>query len=149
MSATIHTHLDVEIARPASAVWAFVSDYPSDTRWRKGITEMTPDREGAPSVGTKIREVLRLAGKTYVTNTAVTEVGPDMSYRFEGSGTAGMVRGGRTVVETAPGSSIFTYDVEVEPSSIPPPLRPLVGRMFRRSLAKDLGRLRTLLETGE
>ena len=149
MSATITTRLDVEIARPAEAVWAVVSDYPSDTRWRKGITEMTPDREGAPAVGTRIREVLQLAGKTYVSNTTVTEVGPEMHYRFEGEGTAGGVRGGRTVVPTGPNSAVFTYEVEVDPTALPRLARPLLSWMFERGLSKDLDRLRTLIESDQ
>ena len=76
MTATIHTSVDVEIARPPADVWAVVSDYATDSRWRKGITEMTADVAGPPAVDTHVREVLRLAGADYVTDTTVTEVGP-------------------------------------------------------------------------
>ena len=41
--------------------------------------EMTPDRDGPPQVGTNVREVLQLGGRQYVTDTAVTEVGPGTS----------------------------------------------------------------------
>ena len=98
MSKVLHTHVAVEIDRGPEEVWPVVSDYASDTRWRKGVTEMTPDRPGAPEVGTRVREVLELAGKAYTTDTVVTETGPGMAYRFAGDGTSGAVRGGRTVV---------------------------------------------------
>ena len=77
MTSTLYTPVDVEIARPAMAVWSVVTDYATDTSWRKGITEMTPDREGPPRVGTNVREVLQLGGRDYVTDTSVTRSAPD------------------------------------------------------------------------
>lgn len=142
---TLHTHVDIEIARPAEAVWAVVSDYSTDTVWRKGITEMTPDRDGPPAVGTQVREVLKLGGREYVTDTAVIAVGPGMSYRFAGTGTSGVVRGRRSVVETTPESAVFTYDVELEPHGIPRLIRPLLRWWLQHSLRRDLRRLRTML----
>ncbi len=144
---TVHTHAGVEIARPVTEVWATVTDYGTDRRWRKGIKEMTPDADGAPKVGTRVREVLELAGRTYTTDTVVTEVGPGLSYRFAGSGTSGKVRGRRRVVEgLEPDSAVFTYDVEVEPEGIPRIAQPLLGWWFKRSLERDLDDLRDLLE---
>ena len=49
----LFTHVDIEIPRPAEQVWAVVTDYATDTIWRKGITEMIPDPGGPPHVGTK------------------------------------------------------------------------------------------------
>ena len=146
MTATLTTHLEIEIPRPPDAVWAVVSDYPTDTIWRKGITEMSADRSGPPSVGTKVHEVLELAGKTYVTDTAVTEVGPGLSYRFAGAGTSGVVRGGREVAPKGAGS-LFTYHVEVEPTEMPRAMRPILGWWLRRSMRKDLRRLRAMIES--
>ena len=146
MTATLCTHVDIEIPRPAEAVWAVVTDYATDTVWRKGITEMTPDRDGPPQVGTKVREVLKLGGREYVTDTAVTEVGPGMSYRFSGVGTSGVVRGRRSVVPaTTADSAVFTYDVELEPQAIPRAARPVLRWWLQRSLRRDLHRLRNLL----
>ena len=125
MSNTLYTHVDIEIPRPAEQVWAVVTDYATDTIWRKGITEMSPDRDGPPHVGTNVREVLQLGGRQYVTDTAVTEVGPGMSYRFAGTGTSGVVRGRRNVTPaTTPDTAVFTYDVELEPRIHPPPRPP-------------------------
>src|SRR3954463_5113473 len=67
----------IDIARPPADVWAVVSDYATDTRWRKGIVEMRPDVDGPPEVGTRVREVLELGGRIYTTETAVTDSAPD------------------------------------------------------------------------
>ena len=148
MTKTLYTHVDIEIPRPAETVWAVVTDYASDTVWRKGITEMTPDRDGPPQLGTKVREVLRLGGREYVTDTEVTDVGPDMSYRFAGAGTSGVVRGRRSVTPgTSTGSAIFTYDVELEPQAIPRIARPMLRWWLQHSLRRDLRQLRNLVDT--
>jgi hypothetical protein len=143
----LRSHVDVVVGRPTATVWSVVSDYASDTRWRKGIVEMTPDTAGPPAVGSRVREVLELAGKRYVTDTTVTATGPGLSYRFSGEGTSGAVTGGRSVrAGDRPGTSVFTYDVEVVPDGVPRMLRPVLGWWLTHSLRRDLGRLRDLIE---
>ena len=145
MSITVTNSIDIE--RPPSEVWAVVSDYAADTIWRKGIAEMTPDADGPPRVGTRVREVLVLGGRTYTTETAVTDVGPGLTYGFSGTGTSGEVRGRRTVVAAGtPQSARFSYDVELEPNAVPRFLAPLMARWLGHSMRRDLRRLRRLVE---
>lgn len=145
---SLHTNVDVEIDRHPDQVWAMVTDYDGDQRWRKGIIEMTPDVAGPPRVGTHVREVLKLAGREYTTDSTVTEVGPGMSYRFAGSGTSGQVRGRRSVrAGSTQDSAVFTYDVELEPQAIPRPARPFLAWWLRHNMRRDLNRLRRLLES--
>ena len=146
---TVHANAEVEIQRTPAEIWELVSDYDADARWRKGIREMTPDVPGQPRVGTNVREVLHIAGRDYVTQTTVTEVGPGFSYRFAGEGDSGQVRGRRSVRPgTTSGSSVFAYDVELVPESMPAIARPVMLRWLRRSLRRDLRRLRSLAEAG-
>jgi hypothetical protein len=147
---TITVTNTVDIDRPPADVWAIVSDYATDTRWRKGIVEMTPDVDGPPRVGTQVREVLELAGRTYTTETAVTDVGPGLTYGFTGSGTSGRVSGRRTVTTGASADSArFSYDVELEPDdSMPRVLAPVLARCLRHNMRRDLRRLRKLIEAG-
>ena len=147
MSNTLYTHVDVEIARPPLAVWNVITNYATDTSWRKGITAMTPDRPGPPEVGTNVHEVLRLGGREYITDTSITQVGPGLSYSFAGIGTSGVVRGRRSVVTAdKPDSAVFSYDVELEPVNIPRPVRPILRRWLQHSLQRDVHRLRNMLE---
>jgi hypothetical protein len=142
---TLSTRVEIEIPRAPAQVWDVVTDYPTDLVWRKGIAEMTPDRAGPPAVGTRVREVLRLLGRDYVTDTVVTRVGPAMSYGFEGTGTSGVVRGRRTVVPAGDGRAVFAYDVDLEPHGIPRAARPLLRWWLEHSLRRDLRRLRAHL----
>jgi len=139
----------VEIDRSPADVWAVVSDYATDTRWRKGIVEMTPDTDGPPQVGTRVREVLELAGRTYTTETAVTDVGPGLTYGFTGAGTSGRVSGRRTVTSGGSADSArFSYAVRLEPDdAMPRIVAPLLARWLRHSMRRDLRRLRRLIET--
>ena len=144
---TLYTHVEVDIARPATAVWDVIANYATDTEWRKGITDMTPDRPGPPEVGTNVHEVLHLGGRDYITDTSVTEVGPGLSYSFAGEGTSGVVRGRRSVVSgDTSETAVFSYDVELEPSNIPRPVRPIMRWWLQHSLQRDVRRLRRLLE---
>jgi hypothetical protein len=146
-SKPLHTRASIQIDRPVDTVWAAVTDYATDARWRKGITEMTPDIAGPPRVGTNVREVLHLGGRDYVTDTTVTHVGPGRRYRFAGSGTSGQVRGGRHVLPGAtPDSAVFTYDVVLEPTNVPRVARRVLTWWLGHSLRRDVRRLRALLE---
>jgi Polyketide cyclase / dehydrase and lipid transport len=146
MTITVINAIDID--RAPDDVWAVVSDYATDTRWRKGIVEMAPDVDGPPRVGTRVREVLELAGRTYTTETAVTDVGPGLTYGFTGTGTSGRVSGRRTVTAGASGDSArFAYEVRLEPGeAIPRVVAPLLARWLRHSMRRDLRRLRRLIE---
>ena len=147
MSRTLLIEEAVRIGRTPDAVWAIVTDYSSDHLWRPGITEMTPDPPGPPAVGTRVREVLQTGGRSYVTESTVTSVGPGMTYRFSGAGTTGGVDGSRTVVPTGADEALFTYRVELTLTGGYRFVRPLIGATMRKGLRSDLDRLRAMLET--
>ena len=117
MSRTVQIEESVQIAEPPAVVWDAIADYSFDREWRNGLLEMTPDPPGPPAVGTKVHEVVRTSGREYVADTAVTDLDPGVSYRFEGSGTIGGLRGSRTVKADAPGTgAVFTYEIELTPT---------------------------------
>lgn len=138
----------VQIDRPASTVWAVVADYGRDTEWRTGLSEMTPDPAGPPREGTRVREVLRTGGRTYVTDTVVSDVEEGASYRFAGSGTSGEVEGRRVVLPLGATRSSFTYEIDLRLRGATHVVQPLVARVLRSGLRKDLNNLRRLVEAG-
>jgi hypothetical protein len=72
MSRPIHVEESVTVARSPEVVWSAVADYGRDVEWRQDLTEMTPDPPGPPGVGTKVHEVLRTGGRSYVADSTVT-----------------------------------------------------------------------------
>lgn len=144
---THHIEESVSIARPPEEVWAAIADYPFDLQWRRGITEMTPDPPGPPAPGTRVHEVLKMAGRSFTTDSTVSDVDPGVSYRFAGSGTSGDIRGSRTVrAYQGGGGSVFTYQIDLEPKGVTRALGPLLVPILRSGLQKDLKRLKALLE---
>ena len=83
MASTHHIEESVSIARPPEEVWAAIADYPFDLQWRRGITEMTPDPPGPPAPGTRVHEVLKMAGRSFTTDSTVSDVDPGISYRID------------------------------------------------------------------
>ncbi len=147
MSRTVQIEESVQIAEPPAVVWEAIADYSFDREWRNGLLEMTPDPAGPPGVGTKVHEVVKTSGREYVADTAVTDLDPGVSYRFEGSGTIGGLRGSRTVKGDAPGTgAVFTYEIELTPTGGMRLLGPILGPMVRSGLKKDLQKLKALLE---
>ena len=146
MSLPIHIEESVTVARSPDVVWSVVADCGRDVEWRKGLTDMTPDPPGPPTVRAKVHEVLKTGERSYVADSTVIQVGA-MTYRFEGSGTLGKLAGSRTVIASAsPSEAMFTYEIEVTPSGMSQLLRPIIARTARSGLRGDLQRLRELLE---
>ncbi len=137
----------MQIAKPPAAVWDAIADYAFDLEWRNGLREMTPNPPGPPVSGTRVHEVVRTSGRDYVADTVVTELDPGVSYSFEGEGTIGGLRGGRSVHAGPSGDgSVFTYRIELEPKGRMRLLRPILRPMVRSGLRKDLQKLKSILE---
>ncbi len=142
---TVRVEESVQIDRPPAKVWDAIADYSFDLEWRKELSKTTPDHAGGPAVGTKVHEVVRSSGRTYIADKVVTDLNPGVSYRFAGSGTIGGLGGSRTVQPHGEGAT-FTYEIELQPKGRMRLLRPILGPMVRSGLKKDLDKLKLLLE---
>lgn len=145
MSSTVRVAESIHVNRSPAEVWDAVADSSFDLEWRKGLSKMTPDHAGGPAVGTKVHEVLKSSGRTYIADKVVTDLNPGVSYRFAGSGTIGGLGGVRTVQPHGEGA-MFTYEIELQPKGRMRLLRPVLAPMVRSGLKKDLGKLKLLLE---
>lgn len=113
------------------------------------MSEMLPDPPGPPHNGTRVHEVLRPVGRTYFTDTVVSEVENGSSYRFSGIGTSGDVAGRRIVRPLGANRSSFTYEIELKLRGATRLVQPLVARIMRSSLRKDLMNLQGLLAAND
>jgi uncharacterized membrane protein len=140
---------DVEIARPAAAVWNVVADYRRDPDWRAGVTTMAPVPPAPVTARTTTAEVLRAGGRTYRNSGAVTSLDPGA--RFTWRTTAGAdvdADGSRSVEPLGPDRCRVRLELRVRPRPGQRLLTPVLRRTLRRGLAADLGRLRALAEGG-
>jgi carbon monoxide dehydrogenase subunit G len=137
----------ITIAAPPADVWAVLSDYEQDHRWRADVVEMIPTPSGPSRPGTTTHEVVRFLGSTYVTDatvTAVEETPDSRRLRFEGAGDGTVVVGERRVAEGPDGSAVVHTSLDVKMQGPMRLAQPLLGRVYARHVARDLEQLGAL-----
>ena len=139
---------NVEIAAPPERVFAVVTDLSTHPRWRPSVREFRTADGGPPAVGSEIVEVVRFAGRDVRMRYRVTELesprvfaadyvdGPiEVAIRFDcasaGEGTL----------------AVFTCDTERPRIARVLPF-PFFGPLMGRYMDDELGRLKTLVESG-
>ncbi len=137
---TLEFRSSTDIDRSADTVWAVVSDYRSDPRWRRGVATMDPQPPGQVMVGTTTREVLRLAGRTYRSEGLVEAVGPGRSFRWR-TVSGATAWGSRRVDELPDGRCTVALELSVVPGPAERFMVPILRRMLAGNLRSDLARL--------
>jgi uncharacterized membrane protein len=137
----------VAIRRPVGEVFAFAGDYENDPLWRSGVVEMRYETPGGLRAGAWTREVMRILGGRATTVAEVVEHERDRRTAFESRGGPVPVWGNRTF-EPAGGGTRFTYELSMRPGGPWAHLTPLLATVLRRRAARDLRKLKTLLEHG-
>ena len=138
-------HVTTDVAAEPSAVFAVLSDYRQDPRWRRGVVTMDPQPPGPAHAGTMTDEVLRFAGVTTRTPGQVTQVvaGEFLAWQADGPRLAAS---GIRRVEPSPGGAHVTLETELQFHGAWRVLQPLVALVYRRQLARDLRCLKGLVE---
>lgn len=137
---------EIEICRPREEVAAFASDPDNATAWYENIKAVEWKTERPAAVGSRIAFVARFLGRrlayTYEVRAAVpgerfvmsTAEGPfpmETTYSWRDAG---------------PGRTHMTLRNRGQPSGFPRLLAPVMAPAMRRANAKDLRRLKALLE---
>lgn len=135
------------IRRPVGEVFALAGDYENDPLWRSGVLGMRYETPGGPRVGARTREVMRLLGGRATTVAEIVEFERDRRTAFESRDAPVPVWGSRTF-EPVDGGTRFTYDLSARPDGPWALLSPLLATALRRRAARDLEKLKTLLERG-
>lgn len=140
--------VDILIACPVEDVFAVVSRYEYDPRWRSGIVEMVQEPPGCPRPGTTTREVGRFFGRKMVTPAEVTQYEAGRYIAFAGLMDEKIKVSGSRMVLAAGEQSRFIYQAKVEISGLYLLLEPLLVMLLRQRFTSDLQRLKRLLEDG-
>jgi uncharacterized protein YndB with AHSA1/START domain len=140
--------LSVTILRPAGDVFAVLSDVGNAARWSSALVEelLTP---GPLRVGSRRRAVVPgFAGRTMENEMELTELVPDR--RLAMRGVAGFPFSVRILAELEPanGGALLRWTTYLEPRGIARLLGPVLAASYRRSFARDLARLKTMMESG-
>lgn len=137
--------ISTTIEAPADHVWAVLADYDRDPEWRSGVETMAPQPSGPVTPGTTTAEVLHLGGRTYRNDGVVTHVAPGETFRWRTT-TGADADGSRTVRPLGDDRTEAMLVLDVRPHGVERLLQPVLVRMLRRTMTRDLGRLATLVE---
>ena len=137
---------DIIINTPQDFVFGYISDYSNDVNWREGVTGMKCSTKENIFVGTQTRETMKLWGKTFTTIARVTEYAPYNKIAFR-SITGKIPIHGYRLVEAAGGYSRFIYSLTIEFKGLSLLLAPLMIRMYKKKIRRDLLKLKSILES--
>lgn len=137
--------VETTIDRPREEVAAYVVDWRNDLSWIGALTESTLLTEPPVGVGSRVRRVASFLGKRieYVNEVVEHEPGARLAMRSVQAPFT------MTVVYEfgdAPGGTLVRIRTEGDASGFYRLAGTLLSRVVKRSIAADLGRLKTTLE---
>ncbi len=138
----------VNINRTPRDVFAFVSDYERDPRWRSEVVEMTYQSPGPTGIGRLALEKSKVFGRRLETLTKVTEYEPDTKIVSRSISGPTPVITYRFVTPDGAGTR-FTYrlDADLSKTWFFRLLRPVLMPLYKKTFESYLERLKQLLES--
>lgn len=142
---SVDVTVEQRIARPAEEVAAYAMDPANDRAWIGALTSVRVLGEGPVGVGTQVERVARFLGRSIEYVNEITEIVPGRRLAMRS------VRAPfpMTVVyefEPAPGGSVARIRTGGDAGGFYDLAAPLLARMVRRGVTRDLARLRDRLE---
>jgi len=142
--------IDVEastvINRPVEAVFAFVADLENNPRWETNFVEVKRVSPEPLGVGTIYQCVLRVPGQRVTSRIEITEFTPNQRIAFRGDRPASAKPVGSITFEPQGSGTKVTTLPRPEMGGVFKLLEPMMAGYIRRSNAKHLQNLKTLLE---
>jgi uncharacterized membrane protein len=136
---------DIEIDRPRAEVAAYATDPDNATTWYENIESVEWETEPPLAVGSRIVFAARFLGRRLAYTYEVREHVP--GERFVMSTAQGPFPMETTYTwEDSGGGTRMTLRNRGEPSGFAGVAAPLMARAIRRANAKDLARLKSILE---
>ena len=142
--------IDVEastvINRPVEAVFAFVADLENNPKWETNFVEVKRISPEPLGVGTVYQCVLRVPGQRVTSRIEITEFTPNQRISFRGDKPASAKPVGSITFEPLGSGTKVTTLPRPEMRGVFKLLEPMMTGYIKRSNAKHLHNLKTLLE---
>ena len=139
----IRFEFSVDVDRPPSEVFAYITDADRLPEWQSGAVEA--QWQGEKAQGARIREVRKFLGRRMETELEVTEYESDR--RFGLRAVSGPVPFSVTqVLEPRNGGTRLTFVGEGEPGGFFKLAEPVVARVAERQFRNDFETLKDILE---
>jgi uncharacterized membrane protein len=137
---------ELRIERPCAEVFAYLSDPSNLPRWQRTVSTVEPpDRI---ETGSRFSEVRSAAGRRFRTTLEITELDPGRVFTIRALD--GPVRGTiRHRLEPDGAGTRLQVTADANLDRLPRLVRSLVSRQVEGEFARDLVRLKELLEKGE
>ena len=142
----IRTATSIEIERPASEVFEFVSEFPNNPKWQRGQVACIWTSDPPLGVGSTYDQHARFLGKDLVNRFEVVELDPGSRVKLTSRGGTFPLTITRTVEPLGERRCRFTEAVEGDPSGVYRIAEPLLRVMVKRTIARDFPVLKSLLE---
>lgn len=121
----------VEVDRPVSAVFAFLSDFTTTTQWDPG-TVSTVRTAGDGGVGTTYRNVSSFLGRETELTYVVTELRPDELFALRGENRTLVARDTMDFAATPQGGTRVRYTADFSFKGLSRLVAPLLAPAFKR-----------------
>jgi hypothetical protein len=135
----------VLVHRPRHEVAAFMFDPANDLRWTGGITSSRPAEPGPLAPGATVERTAKFLGRTFTYGYVVTAHDPDRLVELTVDKPFPMTV--RYELADAENGTLVAIHAKGTPGRFFWWAPPLMTRQVQRSIASDLDRLRTCLET--
>lgn len=142
----ITTARSIEIERPAEAVFDFVTDFPKNPTWQRGMQSCRWTSEPPLQVGSTYEQHARFLGKDLYQSFAVVELDPGRRIKFTSTSGSFPITVTRTVDAVGESRARFTEAVEGDARGFYRIATPLLGWLVRRAIARDFPVLKRILE---
>jgi uncharacterized membrane protein len=142
----INVEASTVINRPVEAVFAFVADLENNPKWETNFVEVERVSPEPLGVGTVYRCILRVPGQRVTSRIEITEFTPNRRISFRGDRPASAKPVGSITFEPLENGTKVTTLPRPEMRGIFKLLEPMMAGYVKRSNAKHLDNLKTLLE---
>jgi hypothetical protein len=139
--------VDATISRSRSDVAAYVFDHRNDPVWIGGITESELQGEPPMDVGSRVRRVASFLGKRIEYVNEVVGLEPDTRLVMRSVKSPFPMVVTYSLADAADRRTFVTIRVQGDPSALYRIGGPLMRGQVRRSVTRDLARLRAILES--
>lgn len=142
----VNVEASTVINRPVEAVFAFVADLENHPTWETNFVEVKRVSPEPLGVGTVYQCVLRVPGQRVNSRIEITEFMPNQRISFRGDRPASAKPVGSITFESLGNGTKVTTLPRPEMGGVFKLLEPLMAGYIKRSNAKHLDNLKTLLE---
>lgn len=141
----VEVEVEVCIARPREAVFAYVTDVSRDTTWTSGLVEARALTEGPLAEGSRVERISSFLGRRFGYTILVTGVEPGRAVHMET--TAGpFPMTVHYLLDDAPDGTRMRIQTAGDPGGFFRFAGPLLSRMVARQIGHDLQQLKDVLE---